>query len=72
MLKVAGDVGVHWMTNLCNSAEGHIPEDWKRSILLQLFKGKGDPLVCGSYRATWNESAGEGIGEENEDAGRDR
>lgn len=32
-------------------AEGHIPEDCKRSILLPVFKGKGDPLVCGSYRA---------------------
>ena len=53
MLKAAGDVGVQWMTDLCNSviSEGHIPEDWTKSILVPLFKGKGDPLACGSYRA---------------------
>jgi hypothetical protein len=28
-----------------------IPEDWTKSILLPIYKGKGDPLECGSYRA---------------------
>jgi Reverse transcriptase (RNA-dependent DNA polymerase) len=28
-----------------------VTEDWKQSILLPVFKGKGDPLKCGSYRA---------------------
>src|SRR5260221_9769052 len=31
--------------------EGKIPEDWKSNLLVQVFKGKGDPLQCGSYRA---------------------
>ena len=26
-------------------------DDWKSSILLPVFKGKGDPMECGSYRA---------------------
>ena len=53
MLKAAGDVGVQWMTDLCNSVmtEGHIPDDWTKSTLVPLYKGKGDPLACGSYRA---------------------
>ena len=31
--------------------EGCIPDDWRKSILLPVYKGKGGPLVCGSYRA---------------------
>ena len=30
--------------------EGCIPEDWKSSVVLPLYKGKGDPMECGSYR----------------------
>ena len=26
-------------------------EDWWRSILVSVYKGKGDPLESGSYRA---------------------
>ena len=30
--------------------EGCIPEDWKSSAVLPIYKGKGDPMECGSYR----------------------
>jgi len=30
--------------------EGCIPEDWKSSVMLLIYKGKGDPMECGSYR----------------------
>ena len=30
--------------------EGCIPEDWKSSVVLPIYKGKGDPMECGSYR----------------------
>jgi len=32
--------------------EGCIPEDWKSSVILPIYryKGKGDPMECGSYR----------------------
>ena len=30
--------------------EGCIPEDWKLSVVLPIYKGKGDPMECGSYR----------------------
>ena len=38
--------------NLCNGIvkEGSIPEDWKSSVVLPIYKGKGDPMECGSYR----------------------
>ena len=28
----------------------YIPKDWQLSTLIPLYKGKGDPLECGSYR----------------------
>jgi len=30
--------------------EGNIPEDWNASVVLPIYKGKGDPMECGSYR----------------------
>jgi len=30
--------------------EGCIPEDWKSSVILPIYKGKGNPMECGSYR----------------------
>ena len=44
--------GTQWILDLCNGIvkEGSIPEDWKSSVLLPLYKGKGDPMECGSYR----------------------
>ena len=52
MIKAADGIGVAWLTDLCNSIvkEGRIPEDWKNSLLVPVYKGKGDPLECGSYR----------------------
>ena len=50
MMKEAGGFGSRWITDLINNIvkEGCIPDDW--SILVHMYKGKGDPLVCGSYR----------------------
>ena len=52
MLKATGKCGETWLMNLCNQiiAEKRIPEDWKHSLILPIYKGKGDPLDCGSYR----------------------
>ena len=46
------DMGTQWILDLCNGIvkEGSIPEDWKSSVVLPIYKGKGDPMVCGSYR----------------------
>jgi len=37
---------------VCNGIvkEGSIPEDWKSSVILSIYEGKGDPMECGSYR----------------------
>ena len=52
MLEAAGDDGMRWMTELCNAVvrDGKIPKDWSRSWLVNVYKGKGDALECGSYR----------------------
>ena len=43
-----------WLLNLCNGIvkEGCIPEDWKSSVVVLIYKGKGDPMQCESYRGT--------------------
>ena len=37
---------------MCNSVvkEGKIPQDWCKSWMVNVYKGKGDALECGSYR----------------------
>ena len=53
LLKAAGEIGIQWLADLFNKIlkEGCIPDDWTRSVLIPLYKGKGDPMECGSYRA---------------------
>ena len=52
MLKGAGETGTLWMTEVCNAVvkDGKVPEDWSRSWMVNVYKGKGDALTCGSYR----------------------
>ena len=46
MIKATGDIGIQWILDLCNGIvkEGSIPEDWKSSVVLPIYKGKGDPM----------------------------
>jgi len=41
MFMADEDCSVEWLTSLCNLivAQGRIPDDWKTSILLLVFKG---------------------------------
>ena len=52
LLKCAGEDCITWLTDLCNAIvkEGEMPNDWNRSYMINLYKGKGDALECGSYR----------------------
>ena len=52
-MKASGGFGTRWMTDLINNIvkEGCIPDDWRKSILVPVYTGKGDPLVYSSYRA---------------------
>ena len=37
---------------MCNAVvkDGKVPEDWSRSWMVIVYKGKGDALTFGSYR----------------------
>jgi len=52
MIQTTGDTETQWILDLCNGIvkEGCIPEDWKSSLVLPIYKGKGDAMECGSYR----------------------
>jgi len=52
MIQATGDIGTQWILDLCNGIvkEGCIPDDWKSSVELPIYNGKGDPVECGSYR----------------------
>jgi len=49
---IHGDTGIQWILHLRNGIvkEVCIPQDWKSSMVLPIYTGKGDPLECGSYR----------------------
>jgi len=51
MIEPTWDIGTQWILDLYNGIvkEGSIPEDWKSSVVLPIYKGKGDPMECG-YR----------------------
>jgi len=51
MIQTTGDIGTQWILDLCNGIvkEGCILENWKSSVVLPIYKGKGDPMECGSY-----------------------
>ena len=52
MIQATGDTGTQWLLDLYNGIvkEGSIPADWKSSVVLPVYKGKGDLMECGSYR----------------------
>ena len=52
MIKATGDTGTQQLLDLCNGVvkEGCIPEDWKSSVVLPIYRGKGESMECGSYR----------------------
>ena len=52
MIQTTGDIGTQWILDLFNGIvkEGCIPEDWKSSVVLPIYKGKGDSMECGSCR----------------------
>jgi len=52
MIQATEGIGTQWLLYSCNGSvkEGCIPADWKSSVILPIYKGKGDPMECGSYR----------------------
>lgn len=52
MLKASGLKGAQVIADLANAiiATGHIPTEWEESIIINLFKGKGDAMERSNYR----------------------
>ena len=51
-IKASGVVGVRVITEIANrilNGQG-VPDDWTQSVLVPLYKGKGDVRDCGAYR----------------------
>nr|CDJ97414.1 RNA-directed DNA polymerase (reverse transcriptase) domain containing protein [Haemonchus contortus] len=50
--KALGEHGVKWLTRFLNTvtAEGRIPDAWRRSTIVLIFKQKGDAMECSNYR----------------------
>ena len=52
MIVASGGIGVKMMMELCQRVlDGRgMPGEWKTSVIVPIFKGKGDVISCGSYR----------------------
>src|SRR2546425_12907440 len=52
MLKAAGEAEVRWVTDICNEVvrSGVVSADWRRSWMVNVYKGKGNALESSSYR----------------------
>ena len=52
MIKAGGDLSTEMVHDLISDVikEAEIPVDWQESIIINLFKGKGDATVPGNYR----------------------
>ncbi|KAI3801889.1 hypothetical protein L1987_30006 [Smallanthus sonchifolius] len=50
--KCMGEEGVQWLTRLFNNIfkTGKMPDQWRRSVLVPLYKNKGDAQCCANYR----------------------
>ncbi|VDP13635.1 unnamed protein product [Heligmosomoides polygyrus] len=50
--EVLGNCGVNWLTQFFNrvTIEGKMPDDWRDSIIVPIFKPKGDASECSNYR----------------------
>ena len=52
MLKTLGEVGLELFIELFNNIvkEEKVPSDWKMSVIINCFKGKGDTVERGNFR----------------------
>ncbi|RJG15641.1 hypothetical protein D4A39_16580, partial [Alcanivorax profundi] len=50
--KCLGEMAVEFLTRLFNKVleSERMPEEWRRSVLVPIFKNKGDVQNCGNYR----------------------
>jgi len=52
MIALSGEIEIDVMVELCQSVlDGRgMPDEWVLSVVVPIFKGKGDAMSCGAYR----------------------
>ena len=52
MIVASGEIEVKVIMELCQHVlDGReMPDEWKTSVIVPIFKGKGNVMSCGSYR----------------------
>ena len=52
MIAPSGEIGIGMMVELCQGVlDGRgMPDDWALSVVVPIFKGKGDAMTYGAYR----------------------
>src|SRR5678815_4291707 len=52
MIKNRGKMVIDWIWRLCNKAfmEGIVPRDWRRAVIVSLYKGKEDKGNSRNYK----------------------
>ena len=52
MVKALDDVGIRWLTRVIQAVwrDKKIPDEWKESVMVPIFKKKGNIHECGNYR----------------------
>ena len=52
MIATNGEIWVKVMMNLCQRVlnDKGMSDEWKTSVIVSIFKGKGDVMSCRSYR----------------------
>ena len=52
MVSARGEVGISVVMELCQHALDRkgMPDEWRKSVLVPIFKGKGDVRNCNTYR----------------------
>jgi hypothetical protein len=50
--RCLGDITIVWLTKLFNTIfqSNKMPDEWRRSILVPIFKNKGDIQSCTNYK----------------------
>ena len=54
-IKNGGELGIDWTWRLCNIAfeNGLIPEDWRSTVIVLLYKDKGEMNECENYKGIY-------------------
>ena len=50
--RCLGDIAIVWLTKMFNNIfrSNKMPEEWRRSILVPIYKNKGDIQSCTNYQ----------------------